>query len=36
MADDVLLKHEALVDELKQYLGNPKFDLNTIRNPQRS
>ncbi|TMP51333.1 PilZ domain-containing protein [Pseudoalteromonas sp. S1612] len=27
MADDVLLKHEALVNELKQYLGNAKFDL---------
>ena len=27
MAEDVLLKHEALVNELKQYLGNAKFDL---------
>lgn len=27
MAEDVLLKHEALVNELKQYLGNTKFDL---------
>lgn len=26
MAEDLLLKHEALVDELKEYLGNPKFD----------
>lgn len=27
MADDILLKHEDLVNELKQYLGNTKFDL---------
>jgi hypothetical protein len=27
MAEDILLKHESLVDELKQYLGAPKFDL---------
>ncbi|MBQ4831984.1 PilZ domain-containing protein [Pseudoalteromonas sp. MMG010] len=26
MAEDILLKHEHLVDELKQYLGTPKFD----------
>ena len=27
MADDIMLKHEDLVNELKQYLGNAKFDL---------
>jgi len=27
MADDIMLKHESLVNELKQYLGNAKFDL---------
>lgn len=27
MADDALLKHKGLVDELKQYLGNAKFEL---------
>lgn len=27
MAEDILLKHEDLVNELKTYLGNPKFDL---------
>lgn len=26
MAEDLLLKHEALAEELKAYLGNPKFD----------
>ncbi|MBB1331307.1 MULTISPECIES: PilZ domain-containing protein [Pseudoalteromonas] len=27
MADDIMLKHEDLVNELKTYLGNAKFDL---------
>ncbi|KDC55670.1 PilZ domain-containing protein [Pseudoalteromonas sp. S3431] len=27
MADDIMLKHEDLVNELKQYLGNTKFDM---------
>ncbi|ALS32066.1 hypothetical protein PTRA_a0746 [Pseudoalteromonas translucida KMM 520] len=27
MAEDILLKHEDLISELKHYLGNPKFDL---------
>ena len=27
MAEDILLKHEDLVNELKTYLGNAKFDL---------
>ncbi|WP_372762510.1 PilZ domain-containing protein [Pseudoalteromonas sp.] len=27
MADDILLKHENLIAELKQYLGNAKFEL---------
>ncbi|MEL0640055.1 PilZ domain-containing protein [Pseudoalteromonas aliena] len=26
MADDILLKHESIVDELKKYLGSEKFD----------
>ncbi len=26
MTDDILFKYESLVDELKSYLGNSKFD----------